>query len=186
MTPSQNANETKLLSILRMLFSRIMTMHIKIMARFNREHVNACMTPGIVTPLCEYIDKVAANAADDKGDGANSQNGVAGSNVSAHTASTPLSSSANGLGELSVYFRNNHKHSVVSLNAGDKLIQSTWEHIHASIRVAHQGDVKTARLHADLANNALKEAEHYLSAPVFSAFSQEVVKVLNEINAHSG
>jgi hypothetical protein len=185
MTPTQDVNETKLLSILRMLFSRIMTLHIKIMSRFNREHANACMTPGIVTPLCECIEKLATNAADNRKDGANSQGKGTGNNVSAHASSTPLPPSETGLGELSVYFRNMHKHSAVSLNAGDKLIQSTWEHIHASIRTARQGDIKTARLHVDLANNALKEAEHYLSAPVFSSFTQEVLKVLNQINGHT-
>ena len=60
-------------------------------------------------------------------------------------------------------------------------MQSTWEHLHASIRFARQGDVKTARLHADLTRNALNEAAHYLPEPVYSRFSEDVMKALKDI-----
>ena len=79
--------------------------------------------------------------------------------------------------------KDTHKYSGVSLNTGEKLIQSTWEHFHASIRLAHQGDVKTAKMHAELTRNALIEAAHYLPEAVYSRFSREVLKALEDSRA---
>jgi hypothetical protein len=61
-------------------------------------------------------------------------------------------------------------------------MQSTWEHFHASIRLARQGDTEAAKLHAELTKNALNEAAHYLPEAVYSRFSKDVMKALDDIN----
>ena len=92
-------------------------------------------------------------------------------------------SSGMGVGELSVHFRNSHIHSALFCDVGERLISSTWEHIDASLRTAREGDVKMAKLHIDLANNAFKEAARYLPAPLYASFSQDVKKALEQINS---
>ena len=47
-------------------------------------------------------------------------------------------------------------------NIGEKLKDSIWSHTHAATLHARQGNVSNAKLHAEIANNALKEAAHYM------------------------
>lgn len=67
----------------------------------------------------------------------------------------------------------------VQPSAGDKLKQSTWEHLRASIRCAKAGDKKTARLHASIMDSALKEAAHFLDEEAYHEFVQKLEKELS-------
>ncbi len=64
-------------------------------------------------------------------------------------------------------------------SAGEKLMHSTWEHLHASIRYAKAGDKVTARLHAGIMDSALKEAAHFLNDEEYRDFVQKLEKVLS-------
>lgn len=179
-------NETDLLVILRRLYSRIISLYLKARASTSANSDTTGMSHNFVLPLSDYIEKLAANAEMNKGDAVDSLvNNVKGNGAKNPASLNREHSAEIALGELSTHLRNSHMHSGVSLNTGDKLIQSTWEHFHASIRSANKGDVKTARLHAELANNALKEAAHYLPESVYSSFSKEVMEALKEINSQS-
>lgn len=176
-------DDSGLLKTLRALYSRFMELFMQTRSTANRGHYAAGASLDIVSPLSEYIDKLSADASVNTKDVSGSRAGITGEAAPDHDSSSMSVSSPNAEpGDLSVYFRNARKHSAVSLDMGEKLVHSTWEHIHTSIRVARQGDVKTARMHVELAGNALKEAERYLSAEEFSVFSEEVMSVLNEIN----
>ena len=63
---------------------------------------------------------------------------------------------------------------------GDKLKDSTWSHIHSALLHARQGKVITAKLHANIANEALKEAEHYMSEEDHKVLCEEVAKAFKE------
>jgi len=63
-------------------------------------------------------------------------------------------------------------------SAGEKLMQSTWEHLRASIRCAKAGDKEAARLHASIMDSALKEAAHFLDDQAYQEFVQELGKEL--------
>jgi hypothetical protein len=62
-----------------------------------------------------------------------------------------------------------------------KLKQSTWNHIHTALRLARQGEARNAKLHLDIASQALKEAAHYMSREEHIAFTVEVQEKLGEI-----
>jgi len=64
---------------------------------------------------------------------------------------------------------------------GGVLRKRTWEHIHAALRLARQGDAKNARLHVDLANAALAEAAHYLTDEEISEFATALKEKLREL-----
>ena len=64
---------------------------------------------------------------------------------------------------------------------GDKLKDSTWSHIHTALLQARQGDTSNAKLHADIANQALKEAAHYMSEEDYKVFCEEVTKTFKEL-----
>jgi hypothetical protein len=181
---SSSINNKSLLRSLRKLYCSITMIYMKSLARFNREHVAAGVPMCIMSSLSESIEKVAANAVTETGDAASSPPRAPG-NIEVHTPAPLMPASAPGTEaeKLSMFFRNTHRHSAVSLDAGDRLMQHTWDHIHAAIRIAHQGDVNTARLHVELASSGFKEASHYLSPPVYASFAHDVTKALNELNA---
>ncbi|MFV9616288.1 MAG: hypothetical protein ACNYZG_10050 [Gammaproteobacteria bacterium] len=64
---------------------------------------------------------------------------------------------------------------------GDKLKDSTWSHIHTALLQARQGNAYNAKLHADIANGALKEAAHYMSEENYKALCGEVAKAFKEL-----
>jgi len=64
---------------------------------------------------------------------------------------------------------------------GEKLKDSTWSHIHTALLHARQGDLSNAKLHADIANGALKEAAHYMTEEDYKVFCGEVAKAFQEL-----
>lgn len=75
---------------------------------------------------------------------------------------------------LSQQLQKNSLGAELATSLGHKLSASAWEHTHSAIRFAHQGDYANAKLHADLANNAIHELGHYLSAAEFTRFKQAI------------
>lgn len=180
MTSSQDG--TNLLETLKHLYSKMMGLHAEARARSSLNPSNTAGSQNIVSPLSECIDKLAANAVNNPVNATNSQTPEEKVHSHNHAPISPKPSSEIELGELSVHLKNSHKYSGASLGTGDKLMQSTWEHFHAAIRLARQGDVDAAKLHVELTNNALNEAAHYLPEPVYSRFSKDVIKALEDIN----
>lgn len=79
---------------------------------------------------------------------------------------------------LSKYFKN---HEIVEIypKISDKLKQSALDHVHAALRLARNGDLSAAQLNAKIADNALKEAAHYLSDAEYYKFSQKISEEIN-------
>lgn len=63
---------------------------------------------------------------------------------------------------------------------GEKLMQSAWEHLHASIRCARLGNRDTAQLHAGIMESSLKEAAQFLDRERYRKFVADVEKELAE------
>ena len=70
--------------------------------------------------------------------------------------------------EFAKHLKQKKSSSMIHPYLGDKLKQSAWEHIHCTIRYARQGNVVTARLHADIAGQALEEVAHYMKDEEYS------------------
>lgn len=180
-------DDLKLLGSLKSLYSRIM---VKFMGSWGGSlHVRdgAAVVTDIASPLSKCIDKVVANPALTLHDAALSDSNAAAINVAVNAGAAeappyPVPSFGTGSGELASYFRSTHKHTAFPSDTGEKLVNSTWEHIFASVRAAHNRDEKKARLHVDLANYAFKEAMHYLPTKAYVKFSREVMQELADIH----
>ena len=85
------------------------------------------------------------------------------------------------IGELSKYFKERKKGHGLQPAIKDKLRQSVWGHINASIRCARRGDKLNAQMHADIANNAFKEISHYMPEKQYLELSAKVKERLNEL-----
>jgi hypothetical protein len=87
-----------------------------------------------------------------------------------------------GLGR---YFKSSRTEPVLDPELSEKLRNSTWHHIHTALRLARQGEAKTAKLHLDIASQALKEVAHFMSREDYIAFTVEVEEKLAEITDQS-
>ena len=84
-------------------------------------------------------------------------------------------------GRLSEHFEAGRNGSELAPGLSGTLQKRTWEHIHAALRLARQGDARAAKLHADLANSAFAEAAHYMSNEDIAGFAAEVKHKLEEL-----
>ncbi|UCE89304.1 MAG: hypothetical protein JSW10_00210 [Pseudomonadota bacterium] len=89
-------------------------------------------------------------------------------------------------GELTKHFEASRAGAVFDPHLGTDLKRRTWEHIHAALRYAAQGQARTAKLHADLATSAFKEAAHYLSDEEITEFAAAVENKLKDISVPPG
>jgi hypothetical protein len=179
---TSNQERADLLESLKRLFTRVMALHAEGRARSSSN--NMMRSQNIVTPLSEYIDKLAANAGNKPADTINSQIPESATPSHGHPSFSQEPSSRKKSGELTRHLKELHKHSGASLDTGDRLMHSTWEHFHTAIRLGRQGDIKAARVHIELTRNALNEAARYLPDSVYSSFAIDVMKALEQINDH--
>ena len=68
---------------------------------------------------------------------------------------------------------------------GEKLKDSIWSHTHAAMLHARQGNVSNAKLHAQIANDALKEVAHYMSEKDYKVLCDEVAVSFKELEEKS-
>jgi hypothetical protein len=61
-----------------------------------------------------------------------------------------------------------------------RLQRVVWDHVHSAHRFARLGDGNTAKLHADIATNAMKALCHYMPAEDYHDFYDEIHQQLTE------
>lgn len=81
--------------------------------------------------------------------------------------------------ELAQYFKSRHNDSVLNAGVEEKLEHSTWEHIHAVVRCAKNGDDRSARMHADIASTACMELAHFMVEEQYIEFMGDIDNYLN-------
>lgn len=179
MTSSQDS--TNLLESIKLLYSRIMALHAESRARSSLNSNNVTVSQDIATPLSQVIEKLATSAASKLPDTTEPPEPELEKEAHERASINRDPASWTELGELSLHLKDSHRYLGPSMDTGDRLVQSTWEHLHASIRLARQGNAEAARLHAELTNNALNEAAYYLPESIYSQFSKEVMEALKDI-----
>lgn len=179
MTTVKTANEKHtLLEILTGLYERISQALLH--KRLNNYH--SCLSDNIdedvIESLSQVLDKLTAAEI------------VNRESTRIHTSYLSLKRlSSNGedelqlrntqpLSKLSDYFKNNNglfdRHPSVS----DKLMLSIMDNIHASIRLARQGNCETSKLHMGIASSAIAELQHFLTTEEFHKFTNEIKHII--------
>jgi len=123
--------------------------------------------------LYKYIDDVSHQAKKPKPENQTSKHaGLTNSTNPYPPAHFEVSNKGINSG-LTKHFKEIHN---AELHPGisEKLTESIWEHIHASIRSARQGNASTAKMHADVANNAYKELAHYLNDEEYNELARKI------------
>jgi hypothetical protein len=176
-----------LLHALQRLYARITSLVLHKRMGSYRDEAGSVADHDLATLLSDHIDRLAAPGP------ANSEN--IPPQVSAQTAQTVTQNPSPGrpdsvrqvsivkrtFNELGRYFKTSRTESILDPELSEKLKQSTWNHIHTALRLARQGEAANAKLHLDIASQALKEAAHYMSREEHITFTVEVREKLGEI-----
>jgi hypothetical protein len=182
-----------LIQALQRLYSRIASFILEKRMGSYRGEAGSVADHRLSTLLSDHIDRLAesrpANGVKAQGKAPEHKVHTAtdkqrlnlslGQRQSEHQVSI-MSRALSGLGR---YFRSKQTESVLDPEMSKKLKKSTWTHIHTAIRLARQGDARTAKLHLDIASQALQEAGHYMPKEEHIAFTVEIEEKLGEITA---
>lgn len=84
-----------------------------------------------------------------------------------------------GASSLSDYFRTTKSGATDRTFLAQRLEDSTWSHVRSALSFARQGNIVSAKLHSELANNAVIILAHYMSDEDFSVFVQNLERVIN-------
>lgn len=179
----------ELLRSVHSLFSKVSLLDLQKRTSSYKQQAGRETQKDIATPLSSYIDKLSAGQP-----AITSTHPVISEEPEEISGATPqeapqenpqIPSTAVIPNDLSDYLKSHSQHSDSEGYIGDKLKASTWSHIHTAILKAREGDPKTAKLHADIANQAMKEAVHYMSDEEFVKFSEEIDRALSELKQQS-
>lgn len=84
-------------------------------------------------------------------------------------------------GGLSLYFKNN-KVLEADPPVAARLRRRIWDHIHSAHRLARNGDAHTAKIHADIAIDAMKTLSHYVPDHEYIEFFNMIKLQMNDKN----
>ncbi|MDH5710652.1 MAG: hypothetical protein OEZ15_03170 [Gammaproteobacteria bacterium] len=150
------------------LHNRVSSYHAR-PAEIKRKHPD-----GIKTPLSQFIETTVAQATSSEHTNQSYQHLAEERKPRQKSDSaTPLqytSLSRERIDELSKYFKQRNKGGDLHPPIKEQLEHSVWEHIHATIRCAKQGDKNNARMHLNIAHSACKELGHYMDEEEYQAF----------------
>lgn len=68
-----------------------------------------------------------------------------------------------------------------SIHLGEKLRVSAWDHIRTSLRYVREKNPDLAKMHADLANEALQQASHYMTDDEYIELKAAVLDELQKL-----
>jgi len=83
---------------------------------------------------------------------------------------------------LALHYKQVSSNNETDQYIGERLKKSAWSHIHTAIMQARSGEERTARLHVDIAGQALKEAAHYMQKEEYRLLCEDIKKSIVELN----
>jgi hypothetical protein len=151
----------------------------------------------IKTSILEYVDNVVAEKEKNITKGPNDINHpVAEAGVTARHVTqshhdlfpfkqdekedgpNPYALNKKQVDELSKYFKARSKGPELHHGMEEKLKDSIWFHMNASVQCALKGDGRSAKMHADIADYAFKEIAHYMPKEQYLELTEKINKRL--------
>lgn len=141
---------------------------------------------GIKAPMMNFIESTVAQAVKSNYSAQNDEHADTEINSPPHHPRTQHTGhhelSRERIDELSKYFKERNKGADLHPPIREKLEHSVWEHIHATIRRARQGDERNAKMHLNIATTACKELAHYMNDEEYQAFVSEAESYMDKLN----
>ena len=176
---------SRLLHDLRQLYYKVCDNDLCRRLGIYHQHTGSYQAPDISTQMTEQIERLAQTSKTNTTHTTNISSNTA-SKVSSDQNNTPRTRKRHHriIKSVTSYF--NAKKIFTPLKTsdpylGEKLKDSTWSHIHAAQLQARQGNIINAKLHAGIANDALKEAAHYMSDKDYKDLCDEVTAIFKNL-----
>ena len=176
MTSKQETNY--LIRSLRNLYEKVSKFILFERIGFYRSNTGSVNMPDISSLLDKHIEELAVKTRQGI---APSANRINESFLSKNNSGNVMSAQSKDIDGLANHYKVSASKHESSQYMGEKFKASIWLHIHTAFMQARSGQIKTAKVHADIANQALKEAIHYMADEDFREFYTEVEKVINEL-----
>ena len=195
-----------LLHKLQQLYYRIAVSRLhKLMDRYHRytSHSKKSHANDIKTSILEYVDNVVVEKEKnitkglDDTDHSRTEAGVAAKHVTqSHHGLFPFKQDEKDDGpnpyalnkkqvdELSKYFKARTKGPELHHGMEEKLKDSIWIHMNASLQCALKGDGRSAKMHADIADYAFKEIAHYMPKEQYLELTEKINKRLDTLKVN--
>ena len=184
MAPGSGDSWTKtLLDSLQALYSKLSVLILNRRMDSYRKESSQYLDKQILTTLYDIVEKTpkSDNLKADAGDvGPVTQPATGASNraakVQQHSAPTATSYT-----DLSSHLHTSLSKSSDSGHLREKLKSSAWDHIHTSLSYVRQGNPDLAKMHADLANEALLQVSHHMSDEENIELKSKVLEELQKL-----
>jgi len=190
-----------LLHKLQQLYYRIAVSRLhKLMDRYHRytSHSKKSHADDIKTSILEYVDNVVVEKEKNITKGLNdidhpvNEAGVTAKHVTqSHHDLFPFKQDEKDDGpnpyvlnkkqvdEISKYFKARTKGPELHHGMEEKLKDSIWLHMNASVQCALKGDGRSAKMHAGIADYAFKEIAHYMPKEQYLVLTEKINKRLD-------
>ncbi len=176
---------TALIQTLRQVYFRVSSSLLQ--RRMDRTKLGGGDTSNIniAEPLRKHIDILTAQKSSDSGYEVDEAGAL-------HPENTDISDTARATGEattrggwsfndLATWIKKRGGLPVMEPHIAEKLKNSARQHINEALRLARQGKNEAAKVHAELAENAVKTAAHYMSEDAYHDFKMYVLDRLDSI-----
>ncbi|KPK40345.1 MAG: hypothetical protein AMJ69_02625 [Gammaproteobacteria bacterium SG8_47] len=181
-------DDNALLEALQRLYSQLVSLVLGQRMSYASKERGGATPHDIGRSLTEYVEQVSRTSTKQRkpapeGAHPGPQAAKPISPSEAHRIDIPQALTTTPSDGLSRHFKATRTGSALQPHVGDQLKKRVWDHIHEAVRIAHDGDAKTAKLHVEIANSALKEAAQHLPEDDYNAFAADVAAKIQEFVA---
>ena len=190
-TNSNDGALTTLLTSLQALFSRLSLLILNRRIGTYRRDGIVNKDSELLSTLYQILDSTPA--VDNTEHRRNGEKGISAVEVVTEVAQYKIPANAEGVVEaagtqftdLSNRLHATHSKSSDATHLGEKLGISTKEHIRTALRYVREQNPELAKMHADLANEALQQAAHYLSDEAYIELKSSVLAEIRKLQVAS-
>jgi hypothetical protein len=176
---------SRLLHDLQEFYYRLCAMDLRKRMSLYHRNTGTSQAPDISTSLINHLDKLTPiNKSNRAGTASTTETMSSIRPVSSDNSKQPGRSSRRAIRMVNGFIQQKNIYTRIKPSdqyMGEKLKDSTWSHIHTAMLHARKGDIMNAKLHAGIANDALKQAAHYLSEEDYKILCEEVAKAFNKL-----
>ena len=180
---------SRLLQDLHELYYKLCAIDLRMRMKLYHRNTYTDDTPDISASLAKHFDKLAPVDKPNRAGTAGTVTPLSAKGPARHDSKKPPRRQSRGITRMvSTFFRPQKIFTSIKASdqyMGEKLKDSIWSHTHAATLHARQGNVSNAKLHAQIANDALKEAAHYMSEKDYKVLCDEVAMSFKELEEKS-
>jgi len=178
-------NIKTLLLTLQKLYSRMVSRTLRHRMSSTRKASPAETKHDIAAMLSDHISELAVTSESSIKGMPEEQTAPKNGIQSQTSPSTSTPKAGGKLSGLAKYFRRRPSTPLMQRHVGAKIKKRARDHIYSSLLLASEGDAEAARIHANIADLAMKESANYMSAEEYATFVADMREHLQRAKDHN-